>query len=62
MKKVNVYNLPLAFNICNQMLCELEKIPVWTMAPVPPKATLPLSTSVTFAGKWRHFQNSVSKG
>lgn len=34
MKKVNVYELPLAFNVCDQMLRELERIPDWTMAHV----------------------------
>lgn len=34
MKKVNIYELPLAFNVCDQMLRELERIPTWTMAHV----------------------------
>ncbi|OGZ68637.1 MAG: hypothetical protein A3D44_03930 [Candidatus Staskawiczbacteria bacterium RIFCSPHIGHO2_02_FULL_42_22] len=34
MKKVNVYELPLAFNICDQMLREVERIPHWSMAHV----------------------------
>lgn len=31
---MNIYDQPLAFNVCDQMLREVEKIPTWTMAHV----------------------------
>lgn len=34
MKNVNIYSRPLAFNICDQMLREVERTPAWTMAHV----------------------------
>ncbi len=34
MRKVNVYDLPLAFNICDQLLREVDQTPAWSMAHV----------------------------
>jgi len=34
MDKVNVYELPLAFNICDQLLREVDRTPSWSMAHV----------------------------
>lgn len=34
MNKTNVYELPLAFNICDQLLREIDQSPMWSMAHV----------------------------
>ncbi|MEK7583674.1 MAG: cupin domain-containing protein [Patescibacteria group bacterium] len=34
MKKTNVYELPLAANVCEQLLREIDRTPLWSMAHV----------------------------